>query len=302
MSVVPPIAAPAPSPSSPSSPSPFRGRIGGDARSGHYAVPRRYRLHLCLSCPDCLRIAVTHGLLGLADAVPVTLLPAVPDAPGGGHSALVPLYEAGAHRYSGPAAAPVLGDGWTGRVVSTHTPDILHDLARRFGCERPGRPDLYPRAAEAEIEAVALLCERGVDGAARRAGRAGAGAEEREEALATLFGALDALEARLAGSEWLAGEALTAADVQAWVSLVRLDTVHRLHLDAAAVHRIAGHPRLWAHARRLTAIPAFGAHLDLEGIVRRHRADCRDREAAGAAVRILDWAAHARREAVSSSA
>ncbi|NUR68368.1 MAG: hypothetical protein HOQ47_21655, partial [Streptomyces sp.] len=38
--------------------------------------------------------------------------------------------------------------------------------------------------------------------------------------------------------------------------------------------------------------PAFGAHLDLDGIARRHHARCRGLEAAGSAVQILDWAAH----------
>jgi putative glutathione S-transferase len=87
------------------------------------------------------------------------------------------------------------------------------------------------------------------------------------------------------------GDRLTLADVWLWVALVQLDTVHRRHLDAAAVHRVAGHPRLWAYARRLTAHPAFGRHLDLDGIARRHDALCRGAEAAGAAVPIVDWAA-----------
>src|SRR4051812_5955798 len=72
----------------------LRGRIGGDARSGHYPVPHRYRLHLTPSCPQSLRIAVTHGLLGLGEILPVTLLPAVPDGPEGEYAALRPLYEA----------------------------------------------------------------------------------------------------------------------------------------------------------------------------------------------------------------
>jgi putative glutathione S-transferase len=76
-----------------------------------------------------------------------------------------------------------------------------------------------------------------------------------------------------------------------WVTLVQLDTVHRHHLDASAVRRVAGHPALWAYARRLTAHPAFGRHLDLDGIARRHEARCQGLEAAGAAVQILDWAA-----------
>ncbi|HZG04678.1 MAG TPA: glutathione S-transferase C-terminal domain-containing protein [Streptomyces sp.] len=275
---------------SPAAPPSFRGRIGCDARSGHYAVPRRYRLHLSLSCPHCLLIAVTHSLLGLDDVLPLTLLPAVPDEPGGGHGALRPLYEASAHRYPGAATAPVLSDDWTGRIVSTHAPDILRDLTRRFGGDGP---ELYPPGAEAEIEAVERLCEQGVNEAAQRAGQPDTDDTARDTALGVLLRALDSLERRLTRHEYVLGDEPTAADVRLWVTLVQLDTVHRWHLDAAAVHHVADRPHLWAYARRLAARPAFGRHLDLDGIARRHHAHCRGLEAAGAAVQIVDWAAYA---------
>ncbi|MGP8303961.1 glutathione S-transferase C-terminal domain-containing protein [Streptomyces inhibens] len=266
----------------------LRGRIGCDVRSGHYAVPHRYRLHLSLSCPDCLSIAITHSLLDLGDILPVTLLPAVPDGPGAGYAALRPLYEASSHQHPGPAEAPVLSDGWTGRIVSTHTPDILRDLAGQFGGDGL---DLYPRHARNEIEAVARLCERNINEAAQHAGRLGIDSTDHETALGTLLGALDSLEQRLADRDHLLGGELTAADVQLWVTLVQLDTVHRWHLDAAAVHRVADHPRLWSYARRLAAHPAFGSHLDLDGIALRHHARCQGQEAAGAAVQIVEWTA-----------
>ncbi|MET9760767.1 glutathione S-transferase C-terminal domain-containing protein [Streptomyces sp. NPDC006372] len=274
-----------------SSPS-FRGRIGCDANSGYYAVPRRYRLHLSLPCPDCLRIAITHSLLGLEEILPVEPLPAVPDRPDGGHSALRPLYEAGSHRHSGPALAPVLSDTWTGRIVSSHSAHILRDLARHFGGDGPDRPDLYPHGAEEEIEAFERLCEHRIDHAAQQAGRSDTDVTARRTALGSLLRVLGSLENRLAHQDFVLGDAITAADVRLWVALVQLDTVHRLHLDAAAVHRVAGHPHLWAYARRLAAHPAFGCHLDLDGIARRHHAHCRGLEAAGAAVQILDWAVH----------
>ncbi|MGW2823981.1 glutathione S-transferase C-terminal domain-containing protein [Streptomyces sp. NPDC001443] len=264
----------------------FRGRLGRDARSGHYAVPRRYRLHLSTACPDGLRIAVVHSLLDLSEACPVTWLPAVPDDPDGGHAVLRPLYEASAHHYTGPALAPVLADDWSGRIVSTHAPDIMRDLARGFGGDGPS---LYPSGTEA----VEWPGVSDIDEAAQRAGRAGAGEDERAAALDVLLAALGALERGLAGRAWPADDRPTAADVELWVTLVTLDTVHRHHLDAAAVHRLVDHPALWAYARRLTAHPAFGAHLDLDGIARRHHAHCRGLEAAGSAVQILDWAAHA---------
>jgi len=270
----------------------FRGRIGRDARSGHYAVPGRYRLHLSTACPDGLRIAITHGLLGLDTVCPATFLPAVPDCPEGGHSALRPLYEASAHRYTGPAVAPVLSDDWSGRIVSTHAPDIMRDLDRRFGGDRLS---LYPCGAESEIEAVERMCAQGIEEAAQRAGSAGGEPVERDLALSTLLETLGALDRWLVGRTYMIRDEITAADVELWVALVHLDTVHRNHLDAAAVQRIADHPVLWAYARRLTAHPAFGAYLDLDGIERRHNARCHGLEAAGAAVQILDWAAHAAR-------
>ncbi|MCP8707337.1 glutathione S-transferase C-terminal domain-containing protein [Streptomyces sp. AC04842] len=273
---------------------PFRGRIGDDPRSGYYAAPHRYRLHLSLTCPHCLQIAVTHSLLGLADVLPVTLLPAVPDAPDGGHRALRPLYEASAHLYPGPALAPVLHDNWTGTVVSTNAPDIVRDLARRFG----GHGDcLLPLDSDEAFAAVERLCEQGVHETAQRAGLHGGDRAERDTALATLLRALDVLELRLASREYVLGDDLTLADVRLWVTLVQLDTVHRHHLDASAVHRITEHLRLWAYARRLTAHPAFGPHLDLDGIARRHHAHCRGTEAAGAAVPIMDWPAYVDRRA-----
>ncbi|MGW6564046.1 glutathione S-transferase C-terminal domain-containing protein [Streptomyces sp. NPDC054975] len=267
---------------------PFRGRIGEDARSGYPAQPHRYRLHLALSCPNCLQIAVTHSLIGLDDTLPVVLLPAVPDARDGGHLALRPLYDASAHRHPGPAAAPVLSDDWTGRIVSTRAADILSDLARRFAGHGL---DLHPHAVDDEIAAIGRLCRQGINGAAQRAGRVDTDAGARGEALRTLLHGLDVLERRLSRHDHVLGDGLTLADVQVWVTLVQLDTVHRWHLDAAAVHRITDHPHVWAYARRLARHHAFGAHLDLDAIVLRHHLHCRGQEAAGAAIRIVDWEA-----------
>ncbi|MCB8905084.1 MULTISPECIES: glutathione S-transferase C-terminal domain-containing protein [unclassified Streptomyces] len=265
----------------------FRGRIGRDVHSGHYAVPHRYRLHVAPYDPGCLSIALTHSLLGLDDTLPLSVLPESPDTPDGGYAALRPLYEASAHLYDGPAAAPVLSDGWTGRIVSTHVPDILRDLALRF---RGEGPELLPEEHRGEIEAIADLCERSINRAAQRAGELGLDGEAaHHDPLTVLFAALGSLERRLARHPYVLGDAPTAADVQVWVTLVQLDTVHRWHLDAAAMDRVAGYPALWAYARRLAARPEFAHRLDIDGILRRHRTHCRGREAAGAGIRLVDW-------------
>ncbi|CAL9618198.1 glutathione S-transferase family protein [Streptomyces sp. enrichment culture] len=193
----------------------LRARIGPDSRSGHYPVPRRYRLYLSTACPDGLRLAATHALLGLGTALPVTRLPAAPDLPDGGHSALLPLYEASAHRHPGPAAAPVLADDWTGRVVNTHAPDIMSDLAHCFGA---GRPALYPIGAEAAIAQVRRLCAHG-----------------------------DLGELRPRPDGYLLGPHPTAADIELWVALVQRGTSAKAPLHptlAAYLRRLTAHPAL----------------------------------------------------------
>lgn len=268
----------------------FRGRIGRDARSGFHAAPHRYHLYLALSCHHCLRIAIAYDLLRLQDRVGLTLLPAVPD-PTNGYAELRPLYEATEHHVAGPALPPVLLDRWTGRVVSNHAPHILQDLATRFGDDGP---ELFPAGLADDVATVADLCELGINEAAQRAGQPPTRDTERERqrALDTVLTVLCALQDRLSrGHPYLLGHSLTAADLHLWVTLVQLDTVHRWHLDADAVRRIAAHPDLWAYAHRLLAEPAFRRRLRLEEIADRHRQECRGLEAAGAAMNIVDWTA-----------
>ncbi|AWZ07595.1 hypothetical protein DRB96_41955 [Streptomyces sp. ICC1] len=63
----------------------------------------------------------------------VTVLP--PGSRGSAaHDELRRAYEASGHHHDGTLTVPALCDGWSGRVVSNHTPDILEDL-RRLGTD-----------------------------------------------------------------------------------------------------------------------------------------------------------------------
>ncbi|WP_329454282.1 glutathione S-transferase family protein [Streptomyces sp. NBC_01497] len=277
-----------PVPSAEAGAPPMRGRIGTDARYGHYAVPHRYRLHLSATCPHCLRISVTHALLGLDETLPVTLLPPVPDRSDGGYAALDDLYEASSHQHPGPSAAPVLSDTWTGRVVSTYAPEIVRDLAARFG---DGLRPLRPCASAAGIDALARLCDHDIEAAAVRAG----GPDPDPAAATTVLNALSDLEHRLGRGEFLLGAELSTADVHAWVTLLMLDTVHRWHLAAPLVERVADHPRLWAYARRLAGNPAFGGAPDRDGMALRHHAPCGCRDTRPAGAPLIPGSAYAQR-------
>ncbi|MER7827404.1 hypothetical protein ABTX85_33115 [Streptomyces sp. NPDC096097] len=106
-----------------------RGRIG----AGFSPVPHRYHLYLRVDCPHSRRVTDTLTELGLAASITATVLGADPRA--AEYTALRLAYEAAGHHFDGTLTAPALVDGWSGRVVSDHTPDIVDDL--RFLAAHP---------------------------------------------------------------------------------------------------------------------------------------------------------------------
>ncbi|GAA0526990.1 glutathione S-transferase C-terminal domain-containing protein [Streptomyces mordarskii] len=240
----------------PAAPHRVRSRIGVDLAGGFYPVPHRYRLYLSASCPLSLRVSITLDLLGLRDTVATTLVGPPDDTPEA-FAALRGAYEATWHRYGGPVDAPALCDGWTGRVVSNHTPDILRDLAGQLSDHGgPGRPRLRPAPRATDIDALRELLDEDITHAAWQAWTAHE-AQCRDVSLERLLTALGRLDRRLAVAPYALGDELTAADVDLWVALVQLDTEHRLHLDADAAQRVSRHEQLRAYVRRLHDHPAF---------------------------------------------
>ncbi|WP_436775573.1 glutathione S-transferase C-terminal domain-containing protein [Yinghuangia sp. YIM S09857] len=236
-----------------------------------------------------------------------------------GFALLREAYEATEYHYDGPVSVPVLWDRWSGRIVSNQTPHILYDLATAFSTPTPGFPTeapapprlvdghvghgvrptpdptvpvpppvLHPAGAEDEIGRLGALFEDDIWETAQQAGRARAG-DRYDEAMRIVLGALGALEHRLARRPFLLGGHLTAADVHLWATLLHVDAVHRRHLAADDVLRIADHPALWAYFARLYAIPAFRDNLRLDHIARHHTSSCRGPAASGGSVPIVDW-------------
>ncbi|MEU8135782.1 glutathione S-transferase C-terminal domain-containing protein [Streptodolium elevatio] len=291
----------------------FGGRIGRAPGSGFTADPHRYHLYVCLACPRSLRTAITRSLCGLEDRVSMSVVDPVRDGrgwafrPGDGHgldtvagfALLREAYEATEYHYDGPVSVPVLWDRWSGRIVSNQTPHILYDLATAFSDPTPGfrlehpdagppHPVLHPTGAAADLARLGALFDDDVWEGAQQAGRARAGARY-EEAMRTVLDALGRLEHHLSERPFLLGDHLTAADVHLWTTLLHVDAVHRLHLRAEDVHRIADHPALWNYFERLFANPSFGGNVRLDHIARHHTSSCRGPAAGGSSVPIVDW-------------
>jgi glutathionyl-hydroquinone reductase len=261
----------------------FRGRITADGRSGFPPEPGRYHLYISWACPWAHRSAIVRALLGLEKVVSMSVVDPIRDGRGwafregpghgpdpiNGFALLSEAYQATEPGYDGHVSVPVLWDTMTGRVVSNNFPDISIDLGTRFR-EWATSPevDLYPQELRTEIDALNERVYADVNNGVYRCGFAPS-QEAYDRAVVALFSRLDELETRLAGSRYLFGERITEADVRLWVTLVRFDTVYVTHFKAN-LRRLVDFPNLWAYARDLYRLPAFGGTTNFDHIKRHY--------------------------------
>ncbi|WP_412539035.1 glutathione S-transferase C-terminal domain-containing protein [Longispora sp. K20-0274] len=263
-----------------SPPGRFRGRLTADGSSGWPAEPGRYHLYVSLACPWAHRSIIVRALKGLEDVISMSVLDPVRDGrgwafrDGPGHTAdpvndfavLRDAYDATEPGYDGHVSVPVLWDRETGTIVTNNYPDLTLDLGSAF--DKWAVPlDLYPEPLRPDIDALNDRIYTTVNKGVYRCGFVRSqGAYDR--AVTSVFATLDELEERLATRRFLFGDQLTEADVRLYVTLARFDAVYAPHLRVN-LRRLADYPVLWAYARDLYEIPAFGGTTDLDHI-RRH--------------------------------
>jgi len=262
-------------------PYPFRGRITADGSSGYRAEPGRYHLYISWACPWAHRTAIVRALLGLDEVISLSAVDPIRDGRGwafregdghtldpvNGFALLREAYEATEPGYDGHISVPVLWDRQTRRIVSNNFPDITIDLGTQFTTWADPGYDLYPEPFRPQIDELNELVYATVNNGVYRCGFATT-QEQYHLAVTQLFRTLDELEKRLAGRRYLMGEAITEADVRLWVTLARFDAVYYSHFKAN-LRRITDYPHLWAYARDLYAVPAFGGTTNF-GHIKRH--------------------------------
>src|SRR5215472_16799653 len=181
-------------------PYPFRGRISADGSSGYPAVAGRYHLYISYACPWAHRSAIVRKLLGLEDAISLSVVDPIRDGRGwafregeghsldpvNGFSYLREAYEASEPGYDGHISVPLLWDKQTGRIVSNNFPDITIDLDTQFGEWANPSVDLYPERLRAEIDQISAQVYERVNNGVYRCGFAGS-QQAYHEALMPLF-------------------------------------------------------------------------------------------------------------------
>jgi len=253
----------------------FRHWIGSDDRFD--PDPDRYHLYVSYACPWAHRTLLTRALLGLEDVITVDVVDPhrvdqgwefSPKKPGctadsvNGFEYLREVYTAADPTYSGRVTVPVLWDRDTGTIVNNESEEIIKQFATVFRPYAAHDIDLYPTDRQDAIDDVIDDIYPAINDGVYRAGFAGSQAAY-EDAVTTLFDALDRYDQRLADRRYLLGESLTLADVCLFTTLYRFDEVYHTHFKCNR-NQITDYPNLWGYLRDLYQLPGVAAtcHMD----------------------------------------
>lgn len=261
----------------------FQSRFSADGSTGYPAEAGRYHLYVSLACPWAHRSIIVRKLLGLEDAISMSVVDPVRDErgwafrEGEGHGRdpicdfrfLSEAYHRTDPSFTGRYTVPCIWDRVTERLVTNNYPDITIDFETQFTAfHRPGAPDLYPEALRADIDAVNEVVYRDVNNGVYRAGFAASQAAY-DRAVHALFDRLDWLEQRLSTQRYLVDGQLTEADIRLFTTLVRFDAVYVGHFKCN-IRRLVDYPNLWGYARDLYQRPGFGETVNFDHIKRHY--------------------------------
>ena len=261
----------------------FRNRITANGSSGYRAEPGRYHLYVSLACPWAHRAIIVRRLLGLEDAISMSVVDPIRDEKGWafrdgeGHGAdpvcgflyLSEAYLRSDPTFNGRVTVPCIWDRVTERVVTNNYPDITIDFETGFSAyHRAGAPDLYPVSLRAEIDSINTLVYEDVNNGVYRAGFSTSQAKY-EQAVTALFSRLDWLEARLARRRFLVGARITEADIRLFTTLVRFDAVYVGHFKCN-IRRLVDYEHLWGYARDVFQHTGIGETVNLNHIKRHY--------------------------------
>ena len=254
------------------------GSAGPSGKNGFKAEANRYHLYVSLACPWANRTTIYHQLKGLEDIISIsTVHPFMGDkgwtfAEGEGviadpivnASYLYEIYTAAKPDYTGRVTVPILWDKKTDTIVSNESSEIIRMLNSAFDEVGAVAGNFLPSESIAEIDEINTFIYDAINNGVYKAGFA-TKQEVYEEAVSTLFDALDTLEARLATQRYLIGNTLTEADWRLFTTLVRFDAVYVGHFKCN-IRRIIDYPNLWGYLRDLYQVPGIAETVNMAHI------------------------------------
>lgn len=266
----------------------FRQWVSADGSTPFPAARGRYHLYVSLACPWATRVAIVRSLLGLKDAISLTVVdpvrnergwafregPGFSKDPINDFAYLSQAYEATEPNYRGRYTVPVLWDKETRVIVNNSEDDICRMLSHAFHAFGRSDVDLFPKDLQAEQDQLSWWIYEYVNNGVYRAGFA-TEQQAYERACRELFDALDGLEDRLRTSRYLFGSRIVETDWRLFNTLVRFDAVYHGHFKCN-LRRIVDYPHLHGYLQDLYQQPGVAELVDFDQIKRHYYITHRD--------------------------
>ncbi len=258
------------------------GSAGPTGQAGYKAEADRYHLYVSLACPWASRTLMIRTLKGLEDMISISVVHPLMLEDGWTFEEgegvigdpifqaryLHQVYTAVKPDYTGRVTVPVLFDKKTKTIVNNESSEIIRMLNTAFDGlgAKPGNyvPDQWLE----EIDTVNDFVYHRINNGVYKAGFA-TKQEVYEEEVAALFEALDQMEERLAGQDYLVGNRLTEADIRLFTTLVRFDAVYFGHFKCN-LKPLTAYPNLWAYTKRIYQLPGMAQTVNFDHIKRHY--------------------------------
>ena len=250
------------------------GAPGPSGEGGFAAEAGRYHLYVAYSCPWAHRTLIYRHLMGLEDAISVSISESAKHREGwlfydeGPMSDPVnhirhlhQLYTKAVPDYSGRVTVPALWDKQSQTIVNNESSELIRMFNTAFGADGPA---LYPAPLREEIDAINERIYATLNNGVYRCGFASS-QQAYDAAIGPLFETLDWLEERLSTRRYLLGDELTEADWRLYPTLVRFDLAYHGNFKCN-IRRLIDYPNLWGYTRELYQMPGIAETSNLEQI------------------------------------
>lgn len=238
----------------------------------------RYHLYVSYACPWAHRSLVFRVLKGLENHISVSAVEPLmlengwefgdDGDPLYGQQFLYQLYLKAKPDYEGRVTVPVLWDKHSQTIVNNESAEVIRMFNSEFNSLTGNTDDYYPAALREEIDAVNERIYHDVNNGVYKAGFATKQSVYEEE-FDRVFAALDWIEQRLEGHDYLVGNRLTEADWRLWTTLVRFDPVYHGHFKLNR-QRLGEYTNIRNYVHRLLAVPGIAATVNMEHIKRHY--------------------------------
>lgn len=258
----------------------FRGEVN---ETGPYTpAAGRYHLYVSNACPWAHRTMIHRALLGLDDAISVTVVDPLMGDDGWVFSAsrgcsedpilgaqfLREIYVAARSDYTGRVTVPVLWDKETATIVNNESRQIIRMMNRSFSRLGHTGRTLWDPEREAEIDAAIDAIYDPINNGVYRCGFATT-QNAYEESVAALFDALEQWEKALGTRETVVEGGLSEADICLFTTLIRFDTVYHGHFKCNR-RRIVDYVNLSRWMRMVHELPGVAGTINMDHITRHY--------------------------------